>query len=154
VTLKSILETARDNLGPSGPEVGDIEDADEVQAEANHGVEDFLEMFPGKSREEIEEAYAQACSHIVETDSAAEALVSDGRQDPSGGTRAQTGGNLVNLIIGVLIAGIVVMNVFIPVIQDAQSNLTGQNALIAGLLPLFAILLVLISLASPLMRRV
>jgi len=74
--------------------------------------------------------------------------------DPSGGTRGQSGGNLVNLIIGVLIAGIVVMNVFIPVIQDAQSNLTGQNALIAGLLPLFAILLVLISLASPLMRRV
>lgn len=154
MTLKSKLEAARDTLGPSGPDLADVEDADEVEAEADYDVDDLVEMFPGKSREEIEAAYAQACSHIADADSAAKALVTDGRQDPSGGTRAQTGGNLVNLIIGVLIAGIVVMNVFIPVIQDAQSNLSGQNALIAGLLPLFAILLVLISLASPLMRRV
>jgi hypothetical protein len=68
--------------------------------------------------------------------------------------RAQVAGNLVSLMIGVMIAGIVAFRVFIPVIQDAVSNLTGTAATIAGLLPLFAALLVLISLASPLMRRV
>lgn len=68
--------------------------------------------------------------------------------------RAQMTGNLVSLVIGVMIAGIVVMNVFIPVVTDAANNLSGTEATIAGLLPLFGVLLVLISLASPLMRRV
>jgi hypothetical protein len=68
--------------------------------------------------------------------------------------RAQAGGNLVSLMIGVMIAGIVAFRVFIPVIQDSVANLSGTEAVIAGLLPLFAVLLVLISLASPLMRRV
>lgn len=71
-------------------------------------------------------------------------------------TAAQRGqtGNLVSLVIGVMIAGIVVMQVFIPVINDANSNLSGTEQTIADLLPLFGVLLVLIALASPLMRRV
>lgn len=75
------------------------------------------------------------------------------RRDLARDNRAQAG-NLVSLVIGVMIAAIVVMQVFIPVILDAQTNLTGTEATISGLLPLFGVLLVLISLASPLMRRV
>jgi hypothetical protein len=67
--------------------------------------------------------------------------------------RAQMGTNLVGLFIGLLVAGIVAMQVFIPVITDAASNLSGTEATIAGLLPLFAVLLILIALVSPLMSR-
>lgn len=66
--------------------------------------------------------------------------------------RAQSGG-MASLFIGLMVAGIIGFNVFIPVIQDATANLTGTTATIAGLLPLFAALLILIGLASPLMRR-
>lgn len=66
--------------------------------------------------------------------------------------RAQSGG-MASLFIGLLVAGIVGFEVFIPVIQDASANLTGTTKTIADLLPLFAALLVLIGLASPLMRR-
>lgn len=66
--------------------------------------------------------------------------------------RAQSGG-MAQLFIGLLIAGIIAFEVFIPVIQDAAANLTGTTATIADLLPLFAAILVLIGLASPLMRR-
>lgn len=62
--------------------------------------------------------------------------------------------NLVALFIGLLIAAIVAMKVFIPVVTDAANNLTGTSATIANLLPLFAILLILIGLAAPLMRRI
>lgn len=69
------------------------------------------------------------------------------------GSRAQT--NLTGLMIGVLIAAIVGIQVFIPVINDAlsSSNVSGTTATVIGLLPLFAGLLLLISLASPLMQR-
>jgi hypothetical protein len=67
-------------------------------------------------------------------------------------SRAQSGG-MASLFIGLLVAAIVAFEVFIPVITDAASNLTGTTATIADLLPLFAALLVLIGLASPLMRR-
>lgn len=70
----------------------------------------------------------------------------------SGRSRAQSGG-MASLFIGLLVAAIVGFQVFIPVVQDATSNLTGTTATIAGLLPLFAALLILIGLASPLMRR-
>lgn len=66
--------------------------------------------------------------------------------------RAQSGG-MASLFIGLMVAAIVGFNVFIPVVQDATSNLTGTTATIANLLPLFAALLILIGLASPLMRR-
>ena len=66
------------------------------------------------------------------------------------------GGNLVSLFIGVLIAAIVAIQVFIPVVNDAiaSSSVDGTTATVLGLLGLFASLLVLISLASPLMRQV
>jgi len=70
--------------------------------------------------------------------------------------RAQMGGNMVSLFIGLLIAAIVVLQVFIPVVQDAiaSSGIAGTEQTIVGLLPLFAVLLLLIALAGPLMRRV
>lgn len=69
--------------------------------------------------------------------------------------RAQAG-NLVSLMIGVLIAAIVTIQVFIPTVNDAvaSSSVSGTAATILELLPLFAALLVMIALASPLMRRV
>jgi uncharacterized membrane-anchored protein YitT (DUF2179 family) len=71
-----------------------------------------------------------------------------------GDNRAQ-GTNMVGLFIGLLIAAIVVVQVFIPVIQDAIANsgVSGTEQTILELLPLFASLLLLIALAAPLMRR-
>lgn len=70
--------------------------------------------------------------------------------------RAQMGGNMVSLFIGLLIAAIVVLQVFIPVVNDAidDAGITGTEATVVELLPLFGVLLLLIALAGPLMRRV
>lgn len=70
--------------------------------------------------------------------------------------RGQMGTNMVGLFIGLLIAAIVVLNVFIPVVNDAiaSSGISGTEQTIVELLPLFAVLLLLIALAGPLMRRV
>jgi E3 ubiquitin-protein ligase DOA10 len=67
--------------------------------------------------------------------------------------RAQS--NLTGLMLGILIAAIVGVNVFIPVVNDAinNSNASGTTLTILELLPLFAALLILVALASPLMRR-
>jgi len=64
--------------------------------------------------------------------------------------------NLVGLFIGLMIATIVAVQVFIPVVNDAiaSSNVSGTEKTILELLSLFAALLLLIALASPLMRRV
>lgn len=69
--------------------------------------------------------------------------------------RAQ-GTNLVGLFIGILIAAIVAVDVFIPVIMSSKSdsNASATTLTILDLLPLFAALLLLIALASPLMRRI
>lgn len=69
------------------------------------------------------------------------------------GARAQST-NLTQLFLGVLIAAIVVIRVFIPTVQDAiaDSNASGTTKTILDLLSLFAALLLLVSLASPLMR--
>lgn len=74
----------------------------------------------------------------------------------NGDTRAQMGGNMVSLFIGLLIAAIVVLQVFIPVVNDAieDAGISGTEATVVELLPLFAVLLLLIALAGPLMRRV
>jgi hypothetical protein len=69
-----------------------------------------------------------------------------------GAERGQ-GTNLVGLFIGIMVAAIVGVQVAIPVVQDAISNLSGTEATVAGLIPLFIVLLLLIALASPLMRR-
>ena len=73
-----------------------------------------------------------------------------------GDNRAQMGGNMVSLFIGLLIAAIVVLQVFIPVVNDAieDAGIDGTEATVVELLPLFAVLLLLIALAGPLMRRV
>lgn len=69
--------------------------------------------------------------------------------------RAQ-GTNLAGLFIGLMVAAIVALNIFIPVVNDAiaSANLSGTTETIVDLLPLFAGLLLLIALASPLMRRI
>lgn len=63
--------------------------------------------------------------------------------------------NLVGLILGVTVATIVGVGVAVPIIVDtvAQANLTGTDALIAGFIPTFLILLLLVAVASPLMNR-
>jgi len=81
------------------------------------------------------------------------------RKDDEGGLLNDTSGqatNLAGLFIGVLIAGIIGIEVFIPVVLEsvANSNVSGTTATILELLPMFAGLLLLISLASPLLRRV
>lgn len=70
------------------------------------------------------------------------------------GNRAQT--NLVSLFIGLMIAAIIAIQVFMPVVNDAisSSNASGTTLTILDLLPLFAALLLLIALASPLMSRI
>lgn len=72
------------------------------------------------------------------------------------GTDRGQGTNLTGLFIGLMVAAIVAVSVFIPVVQDAVSsaNVTGNTETILDLLPLFAALLLLIALAAPLMRRV
>jgi len=66
------------------------------------------------------------------------------------------GGSLVSLIIGIMIAAIVALQVFVPVVNDmiASAGIDGTTLQIAELLPLFASLLLLIAMAGPLMRRV
>jgi uncharacterized membrane protein YiaA len=68
--------------------------------------------------------------------------------------RAQ--GNMVGLFIGLMIAAIVALQVFSPVVNDAinSANLTSTQETVVTLLPLFAVLLLLIALAGPLMNRV
>lgn len=68
-------------------------------------------------------------------------------------SRAQT--NLAGLFIGILVAAVIGIAVFIPVVNDviASSNVTGTTKTILDLLPMFGGLLLLIGLASPLMRR-
>jgi hypothetical protein len=63
--------------------------------------------------------------------------------------------NLAGLMIGLLIAAIIAIQVFIPVVNDAiaSSNVSGTTKTILELLGLFAALLLLVALASPLMRR-
>jgi hypothetical protein len=69
--------------------------------------------------------------------------------------RAQ-GTNLAGLFIGLLIAAIIAVEVFIPVVLESvnSSNASGTTLTILELLPMFAGLLLLIALASPLMRRI
>jgi len=72
------------------------------------------------------------------------------------GERAQSSASgLASLFIGLMIAGIIAVQVFIPVINDAigTANVSGTTQTILELLPLFAGLLLLIALASPLMSR-
>jgi hypothetical protein len=64
--------------------------------------------------------------------------------------------NLAGLFIGVMVASIIGIAVVIPVVNDvlAQSNVSGTTALVLGLIPLFIAVMLIVSMASPLMRRV
>jgi hypothetical protein len=70
-----------------------------------------------------------------------------------GDNRGQT--NLVGLFIGLMIAAIVVLQVFIPTVNDSinAANVSGTALEILNLLPMFAALLLLVAMAAPLMRR-
>jgi len=65
--------------------------------------------------------------------------------------------NLVELMIGLLLAGIMAMAVFIPVwtsvLNDVAGNLSATQTTIAELIPLFIIILILVAAVSPLRRR-
>lgn len=63
-------------------------------------------------------------------------------------------GNLVGLIIGVTVAGIVGIGVAIPIINDVISdgNLSGTTALIAGFIPVMVALMVFVATAAPIMK--
>jgi len=65
--------------------------------------------------------------------------------------------NLVELMIGLLLAGIMAMAVFIPVwtsvLNDVTANLSSTQQTIAELVPLFIIILILVAAVSPLRRR-
>lgn len=65
--------------------------------------------------------------------------------------------NLVELMIGLLLAGIMAMAVFIPVwndvYNDAKSNLSGTEQTIATLIPLFVLIILLVAAVAPLRRR-
>lgn len=60
------------------------------------------------------------------------------------------------MFIGLMIAALVVLQVFIPVIDEmiVSSGIGGTVLQVAELLPLFASLILLIAMAGPLMRRV
>jgi hypothetical protein len=88
---------------------------------------------------------------------AASVLAADGAERRSLATDARAQGtNLVSLFIGILIAAVIGISVAIPVINDtiANANLSGTTATVVGLLDLFIGLMLLVGLASPLMRRV
>lgn len=78
-----------------------------------------------------------------------------GEQEYQKYERAQS--NLVELMIGLLLAGIIAMAVFIPVwndvLNDVAGNLSSTEQTIAGLIPLFVIILILVAAVSPLRRR-
>jgi len=65
--------------------------------------------------------------------------------------------NLVELMIGLLLAGIIAMAVFIPVwndvLNDVTANLSSTEETIANLIPLFIIILILVAAVAPLRRR-
>ena len=92
---------------------------------------------------------------VMETDLAPFYAMAERRRGRSlaADTSGQT--NLASLFIGIMIAAIVCVRVFIPVVQGAieDSNVSGTEKTILELLPMFAALLLLIALASPLMRR-
>lgn len=71
--------------------------------------------------------------------------------------RAQTRGtNLAGLFIGVMVAAIIGIAVTIPVINDVinNTNLSTTTALIVGFIPVMIGVMLLVSVASPLMGSI
>lgn len=73
----------------------------------------------------------------------------------AGDDRAQAGGNLVALVVGIAVAVIVAVGVAIPITNDVidDSNLTGITATVVGFIPVMLGLLIFVATASPIMRR-
>lgn len=73
---------------------------------------------------------------------------------PSDKRRAQT--NMTGLFIGIMIASIVAVDVMIPVILNSVSGLNASDNTIRilELIPLFAGLLLMVGMASPLMDKI
>lgn len=69
--------------------------------------------------------------------------------------RAQAGGNLVSLVIGIAVAVIVGVGVAIPITNDviASSNLTGLTATIVGFIPVMVGVLIFVATVGPIMSR-
>jgi hypothetical protein len=73
----------------------------------------------------------------------------------TGSERAQAGGNLVSLIVGIAVASIVGIGVGIPIMNEVinTSNLTGITATVVNFIPVMLGLLIFVATASPIMRR-
>jgi uncharacterized membrane protein len=100
-----------------------------MQTEVKSRMFDKLKAVAGRVRSKCRAYWHEAQYH---------AALADGPLDGfMRAQRAQSGG-MASLFIGLLVAAIVGFQVFIPVVQDATSNLSGTTATIAGLLPLFA----------------
>jgi hypothetical protein len=69
--------------------------------------------------------------------------------------RAQMGGNLTGLMVGLAVAAIVGIGVAIPIINDviATSNVSGITATVLDFIPIMLGLLIFVAAASPIMRR-
>lgn len=69
--------------------------------------------------------------------------------------RAQTGGNLVGLVIGIAVAVIVGVGVSIPIVNDviASANLSGLTATIVGFIPVMLGVLIFVATVGPIMQR-
>ncbi|WP_423745104.1 hypothetical protein V5735_03500 (plasmid) [Haladaptatus sp. SPP-AMP-3] len=69
--------------------------------------------------------------------------------------RAQSGGNLVSLIIGIAVAVIVGVGVAIPITNDviSSSNVTGLTATIIGFIPVMLGVLIFVATVGPIMAR-
>lgn len=69
--------------------------------------------------------------------------------------RAQAGGNLVSLAMGITVAVIVTVGVSIPITNDVinSANLTGITATIVGFIPVMLAVLVLVATVGPIMTR-
>lgn len=69
--------------------------------------------------------------------------------------RAQAGGNLVALVVGIAVAVIVAVGVAIPITNDviSSANLTGITATVVGFIPVMLGLLIFVATAAPIMRR-
>ena len=69
--------------------------------------------------------------------------------------RAQSGGNLVSLVIGIAVAVIVGVGVSIPIVNDVinSANLTGLTATIVGFIPVMLGVLIFVATVGPIMSR-
>lgn len=131
---------------PSGPEVQDTSEeapskVEIVAGQVTAAAATAADGIQNGDLEQIKDGFSLAATPM-------DLLFSEHSHD-----RAQ--GNLAGLFIGVMVAVIIGVGVVIPVVQDilAESNVSGTTALILGLIPLMIGVMLIVSLASPLMQR-